>query len=83
MCLAEPFPARCKKYVWIGRMNLDVNDARVVVNVKHLFPGFSPVYGLVETSFFVFGVQSTHGTNPHDVGIGRVNLNLPGVLGVE
>ena len=83
MCLTEPFPACCKQNIWVGRMYLDVNDPGVVVNVEHLLPGFAPIYGLVETSFFVFGVQSTHGTHPYDVGVGWVNLNLASVLGVK
>ena len=57
MRLAKTFPARCKKYVWVGRMKLDVDDAGIVINVEYLFPGFASINGLVETSFFVFGVQ--------------------------
>ena len=57
MRLAESFPARSKKDVWVGRMHLDVDDASVVVNVEDFLPGFASIDGFVETSFFVFGVQ--------------------------
>ena len=83
MRLTETFPARCKKYVWVGRMQLDVDDACVIVNIEHLLPGFASIDGLVEPSFFVFGVQCTHGTYPYDIRVGRMHLDLTNVVGVE
>ena len=83
MRLTEAFPARCKKNVWVGRMQLDVDDTCVIVNIEYFLPGFAPVDGLVEASFFVFGVQCTHGTYPHDIWVGRMHLDLSNMVGVK
>src|SRR5690606_31783823 len=69
--------------VRICRMNLNIDNASIVIDVKCFLPGLTSVGSFVKASFLVFGIKSTHRTHPDNIRIGRMNQDLPNVLGMS
>ena len=64
---------RDQQVVWVFRIDLNIDDARLVVNVQNLVPGFSAVGCFVQAAFFVGPPKSSQGSDPNYVRVLWVN----------
>ena len=80
--VAAALVRRDRDGVRIGRVHLDLDDARVLIDVVDAFPGVAAVDGLVETAFLIRPPESTQRTGVDRVGVLRVHHDCADLEGL-
>ena len=78
---AHPLPARRPHHVGIARVELHVDEARLVADELHELPGRAAVGALVEAALLVRSPRVPQRGDVHDVRVARVHDDAPDLLG--
>src|SRR5262249_15660239 len=78
-----PFPGRGDEFLGVGRVHLQVDDARLVVDVEHPLPALAAVGRLEDTALLVGAVQPADGADVDGVRVGRVDGDVAGLEGLR